>query len=125
MHAIVQEELGPAEVLVPRVLPDLEPGPGSVRVAVEAAGVHLLDAALREGRGGGPAPVPALPATPGREIAGRVDRLGPGVPADWDGAPVVAHLGPGARAGTRARHSSRWTASTAGPPASTRRRPSR
>ena len=31
--------------------------------------------------------------TPGREVAGRVDRVGPGVDAAWVGRRVVAHLG--------------------------------
>ena len=39
-------------------------------------------------------PLPRLPTIPGREVAGTVDRLGPGVDQDWLGRRVVAHLGP-------------------------------
>ena len=36
---------------------------------------------------------PELPMTPGREVAGTVDLLGPGADARWRGRRVVAHLG--------------------------------
>ena len=49
---------------------------GQVRVAVEAAGVHLIDTTIRRGVEFGPLPVPDLPMTPGREIAGTVEALG-------------------------------------------------
>ena len=45
------------------------------------------------GRPGRPLPVPDLPMTPGGEVAGRVDRVGPEVDAAWIGRRVVAHLG--------------------------------
>jgi len=93
MHAIRQHEPGPPETLRLERVDDLEPAPGQVRIAVEAAGVHLLDAALRRGEAAGPFPPPALPTTPGREVAGTVDRLGAGVASEWLGARVVAHLG--------------------------------
>jgi NADPH2:quinone reductase len=94
MRAIRQHEFGPAEVLRLEEVPDPEPGPGEIRIAVEAAGVHLLDTAIRAGTGFGAMPPPALPMTPGREVAGVVDRVGPGVEAAWLGRRVVAHLGP-------------------------------
>ncbi|WP_422734377.1 zinc-binding dehydrogenase [Micromonospora sp. WMMD558] len=93
MHAIRLHEFGPAGNLVLDELPDLTPGPGEVRIAVEASGVHLLDTALRRGEAGGPLPLPELPTVPGREVAGIVDALGPGVDDDWSGRRVVAHLG--------------------------------
>ncbi|BCK69293.1 oxidoreductase [Streptomyces libani subsp. rufus] len=58
-----------------------------------AAGVHLLDTALREGTPGGPLPLPELPTVPGREVAGTVEALGEGTDPDWLGRRVVAHLG--------------------------------
>lgn len=94
MHAIRQHMFGGPETLVYEQVPDLEPGEGQVRIAVEAAGVHLVDTTIRSGRSGGPYPVPDLPMTPGREVAGRVDRVGPGVDDAWVGRRVVAHLGP-------------------------------
>jgi NADPH2:quinone reductase len=93
MRAIRLHEFGPAGNLVLEDLPDLEPGEGQVRVAVEASGVHLLDISLREGESGGPMPPPELPTIPGREVAGVVDRVGVGAPEEWLGRRVVAHLG--------------------------------
>jgi NADPH:quinone reductase len=94
MRAIRQHEFGPADVLRLEEVPDPEPGTGQLRIAVEAAGVHLLDTAIRAGTSFGALPPPALPMTPGREVAGVVDRVGPGVDAGWLGRRVVAHLGP-------------------------------
>ncbi|AJF66454.1 zinc-binding dehydrogenase [Streptomyces vietnamensis] len=93
MHAIRLHAFGPAENLTYEETPDPVPGPGQVRVRVAAAGVHLLDTALREGATG-PFPAPtALPTIPGREVAGTVDALGEGTDPAWLGRRVVAHLG--------------------------------
>ncbi|MFF4867618.1 zinc-binding dehydrogenase [Streptomyces sp. NPDC000961] len=93
MHAVRLHAFGPAENLTYEEVPDPVPGPGQVRVRVAAAGVHLLDTALREG-GTGPFPAPAeLPTVPGREVAGTVDALGEGTDPSWLGERVVAHLG--------------------------------
>jgi NADPH2:quinone reductase len=99
MKAIRHHEFGPASVLHLEELPDPDPGPGQVRVAVEAAGVHLIDTSIRAGMAFPTTPLPELPMVPGREVAGVVDRVGPGVDHGWLGRPVVAHLGPGARGG--------------------------
>lgn len=93
MKAVRQRRFGGPEVLELEEVPDLRPGPGTVRVAVAAAGVHLLDTAIRAGEQGGPYPPPQLPMTPGREVAGTVDAVGDGVDGRWLGRPVVAHLG--------------------------------
>lgn len=93
MRAVRLHEFGPAGNLVLDELPDLDPGPGQVRIAVEAAGVHLVDTTIRRGEPG-PIPPPPLPTIPGREVAGVVDRVGAEVPAEWLGSRVVAHLGP-------------------------------
>ncbi|GHH90848.1 oxidoreductase [Streptomyces capillispiralis] len=93
MHAIRLHAFGPADHLTYEQVEDPRPGPGQVRIAVRAAGVHLLDTALREGVQG-PAPTPVtLPTIPGREVAGVVDTLGPGAPPHLLGKRVVAHLG--------------------------------
>lgn len=93
MHAIRLHAFGPAENLVHERTDDPVPGPGQVRIAVAAAGVHLLDTALREGMTG-PYPAPVeLPTVPGREVAGTVDALGEGTDPGWLGKRVVAHLG--------------------------------
>lgn len=93
MRAIRLHAFGPPDHLVLDELPDLEPGPGEVRVAVAASGVHLLDTSIRRGEEGGPMPLPSLPTIPGREVAGVVDRVGEGVDPTWRGRRVVAHLG--------------------------------
>lgn len=93
MHAVRLHAFGPADHLTYETTDDPEPGPGQVRIAVTAAGVHLLDTALREGQQG-PAPAPTtLPTVPGREVAGVVESLGEGVDDHWLGTRVVAHLG--------------------------------
>ncbi|WP_406060663.1 zinc-binding dehydrogenase [Streptomyces sp. NBC_01077] len=93
MHAIRLHTFGPAENLTYEETPDPVPGPGQVRIKVAAAGVHLLDTALRQGMTG-PFPAPAeLPTIPGREVAGTVDALGEGTDPGWLGKRVVAHLG--------------------------------
>ncbi|MFI9409002.1 zinc-binding dehydrogenase [Nocardia gamkensis] len=92
MHAIRLHAFGPAENLRYEPVPDPVPGPGQVRIAVAAAGVHLVDTTLRRGEAG-PFPAPELPTIPGREVAGTVDRVGAGVAASLLGAQVVVHLG--------------------------------
>ncbi|MFC9704198.1 zinc-binding dehydrogenase [Streptomyces sp. NPDC056943] len=93
MHAIRLHAFGPAENLTYEETTDPVPAPGQVRIRVAAAGVHLLDTALRLGHTG-PFPAPAeLPTIPGREVAGTVDALGEGTDPSWLGKRVVAHLG--------------------------------
>ncbi|MET8241933.1 zinc-binding dehydrogenase [Streptomyces sp. NPDC005133] len=93
MHAVRLHTFGPAENLMYETTDDPVPGPGQVRIAVAAAGVHLLDTALREGMTG-PFPAPAeLPTVPGREVAGTVDMLGGSTDPGLLGKRVVAHLG--------------------------------
>ncbi|MDF5757092.1 zinc-binding dehydrogenase [Spongiactinospora sp. TRM90649] len=93
MRAILLHAFGPPENLRYEEAPDPEPGPGQVRIAVRAAGVHLVDTTIRAGQFGGPFAEPELPTIPGREVAGVVDALGEGVPDSWLGRRVVAHLG--------------------------------
>jgi NADPH:quinone reductase len=94
MHAIRLHAFGPPENLRYEQVDDPRPAPGQARIAVAAAGVHLIDTALREGRPMGPLALPDLPTIPGREVAGVVDALGPQVDESWLGRRVVAHLGP-------------------------------
>jgi NADPH2:quinone reductase len=95
MHAIVQHQFGPADVLRLEEVPDPEPAEDQIRIAVEAAGVHVLDTSLRSGDVPSTMPSPTFPAIPGREVAGVVDAVGPGVEEAWLGRRVVAHLGSG------------------------------
>ncbi|GAA3888507.1 zinc-binding dehydrogenase [Saccharothrix violaceirubra] len=89
MRAVRLHAFGGPERLRFEEVPDPRPGPGRVRIAVEAAGVHPVDTALRRGD----ADRVPLPYVPGGEVAGRVDAVGPGVPADWLGVRVVTRLG--------------------------------
>lgn len=76
MKAWWVEEPGPMSTgpLHSGEVPDPEPGPGEVRVRVSTCGVCRTDLHLAEGD-----LTPHLRhATPGHEIVGRVDRLGPG-----------------------------------------------
>jgi NADPH:quinone reductase len=92
MFAVVLHEFGPAENLRYESVEDPKPGPGQARIAVRAAGVHLIDTTIRAGRPG-PVPKPALPMIGGREVAGVVDALGSDADPSWLGRRVVAHLG--------------------------------
>lgn len=92
MHAIRLHSFGPAENLRYEAVSDPAPGPGQVRIAVSAAGVHLVDTMLRTGKPG-PYALPQLPTIPGREVAGTVDRVGMDVDPGLLGTRVVAHLG--------------------------------
>jgi NADPH:quinone reductase len=94
MPAIRLHAFGPAANLRYEEVEDPRPGPGQARIAVAAAGVHLIDTTLRAGRPMGPLALPDLPTIPGREVAGTVDAVGPDVDESWVGRRVVAHLGP-------------------------------
>jgi NADPH2:quinone reductase len=64
-----------------------EPKDGEVRVSVQAAGVSLPDVMMREGIH---PETPRLPFTPGWDLVGAVDRLGPGVSGIAPGQIVAA-----------------------------------
>src|ERR1700760_1550374 len=66
-----------------------EPGPGEVRIKVLAAGTGFTDAFIRRGRY--PDFKGPLPFTPGYELVGVVEAIGPGVPAELTGQ-LVADL---------------------------------
>jgi propanol-preferring alcohol dehydrogenase len=74
MRAMVIESEGSAPV--EREVPDPEPGPGEVRVAVSACGVCRTDLHVLDGELAGE---PKLPLVPGHQIVGRIDMLGEGV----------------------------------------------
>jgi propanol-preferring alcohol dehydrogenase len=73
MHAMVLNKIGAA--LEWTELPDRNPGPGEIRVKIDACGVCRTDLHVVDGE----LPNPVLPIIPGHEIVGRVDALGTGV----------------------------------------------
>jgi len=87
MKQIWIPRIGEPSVLELRESPDLEPGPGEVRIAVEAAGVNFADAMARMGLY---PDAPPLPTVVGYEVAGDIDALGEGVDPELLGKPVVA-----------------------------------
>lgn len=78
---------GGPEVLELREAAEPTPGPGQVRLAVEASGVNFADVMARRGLY---RDAPPLPAVVGYEVAGRVDAVGAGVDPSWEGRDVVA-----------------------------------
>ena len=75
MHAIRVHQFGGPDALVQEDVPRPVPGDGEVLLRVKAAGVGPWDAWIRSGRSVLPQP---LPLTPGSDVAGIVEALGPG-----------------------------------------------
>ena len=69
--------------------PDPTPGPGQIRVKVEACGVCRTDLHVVDGE----LPNPKLPIVPGHEIVGRVEAAGDGVSLKTGARVGVAWLG--------------------------------
>ena len=87
MKRVVIDHYGGPEVV--RVVEDEDPrpGPGEVRVRVLASGVSFTDSLLRAGTYFG---VPEPPFTPGYELVGVVDAVGPGCATLREGERVGA-----------------------------------
>lgn len=76
MRAAYIESLGPAENIQVGDLPDPEPGPNEVLVRVKAAAVNPIDLYIRAGT----VPMPlSFPYVLGCDLAGTVEKVGPGV----------------------------------------------
>lgn len=71
------DRLGPPEVLQIRDVPLTEPGPGEVRLAVEAFGLNRSESQMRQGSY--PMIDAAFPSRIGKEAVGRVTAIGHGV----------------------------------------------
>ncbi|MCL4684377.1 zinc-binding dehydrogenase [Myxococcota bacterium] len=87
MQQIWISRFGAPETLELREARDPLPGPGEVRIRVEAAGVNFADVM---GRLGLYPDLPPLPVVPGYEVAGRIDAVGPDTFPDWVGRDVLA-----------------------------------
>jgi NADPH2:quinone reductase len=96
MRAIVVRAFGPPEVLKAEDLPDPTPGDGQVLVRVGAAGVNPVETYVRAGAY---ARLPSLPYTPGSDVAGTVERIGPHISLFKPGDRVYGHgVAPGSGA---------------------------
>ena len=76
MRLIQFREPGPPGVLQCLDAPIPEPKPGEVLIRAHAIGVGIPDTLIRAGTY---SHMPPLPATPGTELSGVVDKIGPGV----------------------------------------------
>lgn len=82
MHRIRIDKPGGYEALRLETVADPQPGPGQVRIAVEACGVNYADGIIRMGLYASARELHGYPITPGFEVAGRIDAVGEGV-RDW------------------------------------------
>ena len=80
----------PEEALSVEDVATPEPGPGEVRVAVEAVALNHLDVFARKGH---PEDEGAFPKRSGCDIAGVVDAVGDDADASWVDEPVVVYPG--------------------------------
>ena len=87
MRAAWYERQGPArEVLTVGEMPDPSPGPGEVRIRIAASGINPGDIKKRQDAFGYGMPYPRV--IPHSDGAGRVDKVGDGIPSDWLGRSV-------------------------------------
>ena len=91
MKAVVAHEFGGPEVLKYEDAPRPVPNENEVLVRVMAAGVNPVDTYVRSGKFG----TPTLPVIPGRDIAGIVEEIGPGVTAFKKGDAVYGNVNNG------------------------------
>ncbi len=96
MKAILIEKHGPPEALIFRDVPDPEPQAGEVRIRVKAAGINFADLFSRLGYY---PDAPKPPFTPGLEISGEIEKLGPNVKGFEPGERVMALVRSGGYAG--------------------------
>src|ERR1700740_1281304 len=82
MRLIQFREPGPPSVMRCLDVPIPEPGAGEVLIRARAIGVGMPDCLIRAGTYGA---MPPLPATPGTELAGIVEKVGPGVQTRTNG----------------------------------------
>lgn len=85
MKLIQVREPGPPGVLQCLDVPIPEPKPGEVLIRAHAIGVGIPDTLIRAGTYGF---MPPLPATPGTELSGTIEKVGPGVTARQPGQRV-------------------------------------
>lgn len=89
MNAIVLDQFGDPDVLKLTQAAKPEPGPGQLRLRVNAAGINFADTLMRQDRY---AMTPPLPSILGSEAAGIVDAVGGGVTGFVPGQRIAAPL---------------------------------
>lgn len=89
MHAVRYHEQGPPAVLKFEEAPLPAPEQGELLVRVVAAGVNPVDAKVRSGMFGKGGPLPAIP---GYDVSGVIERVGAGVTRFKAGDEVFAYL---------------------------------
>jgi NADPH:quinone reductase-like Zn-dependent oxidoreductase len=95
MRAIVLGRHGGPDVLSVHIVPDPTPGPGEVRVRIEAIGLNFAEVLSRKGLYGW---APPMPYTLGMEATGTIDALG----ADVEGRAIGDRVIVGAQHGAYA-----------------------
>src|ERR1700737_2660469 len=87
MQAWQVEAWGEPETMVLNTIAIPEPGPGQVRIRNRASGLNFFDILQIQGKY---QIKPPFPFTPGAEVAGIVDAVGPDVTTFRAGDPVIA-----------------------------------
>src|SRR5215510_8213563 len=92
MKAVVCKQYGPPETLVVEDVPSPVPGPGEAVISVRAASLNFPDVLIIQNKY---QLKPALPFSPGTEVAGVVKAVGPGGARVRPGDRVMAVTGYG------------------------------
>ena len=87
MRAVIVRDYGPIRSAGVETVPDPVPGPGEVVIEARAIGVNYPDMLVIEGKYQF---LPPLPFSPGKEVAGVVSAIGPGVTRFKPGDRVMA-----------------------------------
>jgi NADPH2:quinone reductase len=92
MKAVLAKEFAPLDRLVIEEVGAKRAGPGEVVITVKACGVNFMDGLIVQGKYQSK---PALPFSPGAEVAGLVREIGSGVSGLTPGMRVLAFTGHG------------------------------
>jgi len=95
MKALLVKQFGALDTLVLEECPSPRPGAGEVLIDIHAAGVNFPDLLVIQGKYQF---LPPLPFSPGKECAGIVNTVGPGVAQPRPGDRVIVQLEYGAYA---------------------------
>ncbi|TQS45827.1 quinone oxidoreductase family protein [Cryptosporangium phraense] len=96
MRRVHYTEYGGPEVLTLEDAPVPEPGAGQVRIRAEAIGANFVDTRFRRGPSSGALFARPLPGSPGGDVVGVVDAVGPDVDEGLRGRRVAALVAEGA-----------------------------